>query len=200
MPSCANSADCRTTAQVPDLVCVTDPAFELWARQQRARHVALILCRLQQRLESRMLVNTGIPGLTVGAASEPRNHQRKAQIAAWHSARERVEHAVACEAEAFAVTEELKLQDAIPEVVATSLAGVVAKLEMIVGADREIDDLSDFPWPHLASVLRDLKAIAGDMSLDRPERAVVRADIARHRQAATRLVEALKEEDAGMEA
>ncbi|MBE0564017.1 MAG: hypothetical protein IH622_24825, partial [Ochrobactrum anthropi] len=96
--------------------------------------------------------------------------------------------------------EELKLQDAIPEVVATSLAGVVAKLEMIVGADREIDDLVDFPWPHIASVLRDLKAIAGNMPAARPEREVVRADIARHWQAATRLVEALKEEDAGMDA
>ena len=38
--------------------------------------------------------------------------------------------------------------------------------DLIVAADREIDDPTDFPWPHLASVLRDLKAIAGDIPMD----------------------------------
>jgi hypothetical protein len=37
------------------------------------------------------------------------------------------------------------LQDAIPEVAANSLAGVVAKLEMIAGADRDIGDPIHFP-------------------------------------------------------
>lgn len=146
-----------------------------------------------------MLVNTGIPGLTGSEASGSRNDRPQAPNAAWQTVDGSVERAVACEAEVFAVTEELKLQDAIPDVVATSLAGVVAKLEMIVGADREIDDPTDFPWPHIASVLRDLKAIVGDMPMDRPERAAVRADIARYWQAATRLVEALKEEDVAEE-
>ncbi len=178
-------------------VCgIFDRALELRAHQQRVRHVALVLCRVQQRLESKMLVNTGIPGLTGSEPSGSRNDRRQARIAAWQTVSESLEYGVACEAEVFAVTEELKLQDAIPDVVATSLAGVVAKLEMIVGADREIDDPTDFPWPHIASVLRDLKAIAGDMPMDRPERAVIRADIARHWEAATRLVAALKEEDA----
>ena len=136
-------------------VCgIFDRALELRAHQQRVRHVALVLCRVQQRLESKMLVNTGIPLLTAGAASDSGMDPRQALIAPWHSVRERVQHAVACEAEALAVIEELKLRDEIPEVVATSLAGVVAKLEMIVGADREIDDLADFPWPHIACVGR----------------------------------------------
>jgi len=126
----------------------SDAAVTLRNRQQRARHVALILCRAQQRLESRMLVNTGIPGLTGSEASGSRNDRPQAPNAAWQTVDGSVERAVACEAEVFAVTEELKLQDAIPDVVATSLAGVVAKLEMIVGADREIDDPTDFPWPY----------------------------------------------------
>ena len=197
MPPSANFADCRTSAQVPDLTGATDPAFELKVQQQQARRVALVLCRVQQRLESRMLANTGIPVLTGGEASESGKEQRQTQIAPWHSVSATVEHAVACEAEAFAAVEELKLQDAIPDVVATSLVGVVAKLEMIVGADREIDDPTDFPWPHIASVLRDLKAIAGDVPAGRPERAEVRADITRHWQAATRLVAAVKEEENG---
>jgi site-specific DNA recombinase len=47
-------------------------------------------------------------------------------------------YAVACEAEVLAMTEALNLQDALPAVVAKSLAGVAAKLEIIVGADRDM--------------------------------------------------------------
>ncbi|WP_292619681.1 hypothetical protein [Mesorhizobium sp.] len=64
-------------------------------------------------------------------------------------------HAIACEAEVIA-DRVLKLQDAIPELTAPSLAGIVAKLEMIIGADRDIGDPTDFPWPHIASELPDL--------------------------------------------
>lgn len=93
------------------------------------------------------------------------------------------------------MTEALKLQDAIPGIAATSLAGVVAKLEMIVAADRDIGDPTDFPWPHIASVLRDLKALAGELPAYRPDRAATRADVSRHWEAAVRLVAALNEED-----
>jgi hypothetical protein len=78
------------------------------------------------------------------------------------------------------VTEALKLQDALPEVSALSLAGILAKLEVIVGADRDIGDPTDFPWPHIASVLRDLKAIAGDLPPYESDRSTTRADVARH--------------------
>jgi hypothetical protein len=30
-----------------------------------------------------------------------------------------------------------------------------------MGADREIGDPTDFPWPHIDSILRDLKKIVG---------------------------------------
>ncbi|TPM98395.1 hypothetical protein FJ977_11885 [Mesorhizobium sp. B2-1-3A] len=103
---------------------------------------------------------------------------------------------MAREAEVLAMTEALKLQDSIPEVSATSLVGVIAKLEMIVGADRDIGDPTDFPWPHIASVLRDLKAIAGDLPVGRCSRERTRSDIAKHWESAVRLVAALKEEGA----
>jgi hypothetical protein len=105
-------------------------------------------------------------------------------------------YAVAREAEVFAMTEALKLQDAIPGIAATSLADIVAKLEIIVGADRDIDDPTDFPWPHIASVLRDLKAIAGELPAFQPDRAATRAQVARHWEAGAKLVVALKEEGA----
>ncbi len=161
----------------------TDPALSLWTDWHRARHVSLVLCWVQQRLETRMMVNTGIPLLT---AREPK--ARRTSVAA---SEEGSEYAVTREAEVFAMTEALRFQDAIPEVAAQSLVGIVAKLEMIVGADREIGDPTDFPWPHIASVLRDLKAIAGDLPAYRSRRAVTRADVARHRKEAAKLVAAL---------
>lgn len=137
-----------------------------------------------------MLVNPGIPVLTTngkkGSRSRVDSERQPADADVYATARE---------AEVFAMTEALKLQDAIPEIAATSLAGVVAKLEMIVGADRDIGDPTDFPWPHIASVLRDLKALAGDLPAYRPDRAATRADVSRHWQAAAKLVAALNEED-----
>lgn len=162
----------------------SDPALSLWADWHRARHVSLVLCRVQQRLETRMMVNPGIPVLTDGEQKT-----RRTSVAA---SEEGSEYAVVREAEVFAMTEALRFQDAIPNVAAQSLVGIVAKLEMIVGADRDIGDPTDFPWPHIASVLRDLKAIAGDLPAYRLNRAATRADVARHRKEATKFVAALE--------
>ncbi|MDX8454889.1 hypothetical protein RFM98_19155 [Mesorhizobium sp. VK9D] len=165
-----------------------DPALLLVSDWQMARYVSMLLCRVQQRLESR-LVN---PGIQVLAADSPTQVQERAARTQGGPR----EYAVAREAEVFAMTEALKFQDSIPDVAATSLLGAIAKLEMIVGADRDIGDPTDFPWPHIASVLRDLKAIAGDFPVGRPSRERTRSDVARHWESAVKLVAALKEEDA----
>ena len=133
------------------------------------------------------MVNPGIQGLTADS-STPAQGQTARTLG------DPQEYAVAREAEVFAMTEALKLQDSIPEVAATSLIGVIAKLEMIVGADRDIGDPTDFPWPHIASLLRDLKAIAGDLPAGRRSRGRTRSDVARHWESAAKLVAALKEE------
>ena len=134
-----------------------------------------------------MMANTGIPVLTSGESLSWRMLVAAPEASA--------EYAVAREAEVFAMTEALKFQDAIPSVAALSLAGIIAKLEMIVGADRDIGDPTDFPWPHIASVLRDLKALAGDLPTYRPDHNITRADVARHWNEAIKLVTALSEED-----
>ncbi|MGX8011869.1 hypothetical protein ACVDG8_024315 [Mesorhizobium sp. ORM8.1] len=135
-----------------------------------------------------MLVN---PGIQVLAADSPTRVQERTA----RTQGDPREYAVAREAEVFAMTEALKFQDSIPEVAATSLLGAIAKLEMIVSADRDIGDPTDFPWPHIASVLRDLKAIAGDLPVGRRSRERTRSDVARHWESAVKLVAALKEED-----
>ncbi|WP_245519491.1 MULTISPECIES: hypothetical protein [unclassified Mesorhizobium] len=163
-----------------------DPASGLWSEWQKARYTSLLLCRVQQRLEGRMMANTGIPVLTSGESASWRMSVTASEASA--------EYAVAREAEVFAMTEALKFQDAIPSVASLSLAGIIAKLDMIVGADRDIGDPTDFPWPHIASVLRDLKALAGDLPAYRPDRTATRADVERYWNKAIKLVTALSED------
>ncbi|MBZ9765498.1 hypothetical protein LB526_01805 [Mesorhizobium sp. CA6] len=171
----------------PAALC--DPALLLLSDWRMARYTSMLLCRVQQRLESQIVVNPGIQGLT--ADSPTRVQGRTARVLG-----DPREYAVAREAEIFAMTEALRLQDSIPDIAATSLVGVIAKLEMIVGADRDIGDPTDFPWPHIASVLRDLKAIAGGLPFGRRSRARTRSDVARHWESAVKLVAALEEEGA----
>ncbi|MFU0507382.1 hypothetical protein [Pseudaminobacter sp. NGMCC 1.201702] len=155
--------------------------------------MSLVLCRLQQRLEGRLMVNTGIRVLTAGEAAGRSTRPKRRSVVLDTLADE---YSIAREAEVFAMTEALGFQDAIPDVEALSLAGIVAKLEMIVGADRDIGDPTDFPWPHIASVLRDLKAIAGNLPTYPSGRAATRTDVARHWKEAAKLVAALVAEEA----
>lgn len=113
-----------------DRFSAADPAILLLQGWWRAQHVSHVLCRLQQRLERRVL-----------------------DAAAPNAMDEKVGYSIACQAEVEAATAALQLQDQIPLVQARSLLGIVAKLEIIAGADRDIDDPTDFPWPHIASVL-----------------------------------------------
>ncbi|CDX55610.1 conserved hypothetical protein [Mesorhizobium plurifarium] len=142
-----------------------DPALTLLRDWSRAQHVSQVLCRLQQRRETRVL------GAACPAA-------RDAKVA----------YSIACQAEVEAATAALKIQDRLPRTPAHSLLGIVAKLEIIVGADRDIDDPTDFPWPHIESILRDLKEIAGSVPLERPDRSIIQADCQRYQAIATDLL------------
>lgn len=155
----------RPRAHGEDSFDDADPVLALLQGWLRAQHVSQVLCRRQQRLERRVL-----------DAAAPDAMDKK------------VGYSIACQAEVEAATAALKLQDKIPHVQARSLLGVVAKLEIIVGADRDIDDPTDFPWPHIASVLNDLKEIAGSLPLERPGRSVVQADCRRYHTMAADLI------------
>ena len=166
LPSVTHGRGQRSKAHGVDRLEEADPALALLQGWLRAQHVSQVLCRLQQRLERRVL-----------DAAVPDAMDKK------------VGYSIACQAEVEATTAALKFQDKLPQIRALSLLGIVAKLEIIVGADRDIDDPTDFPWPHLASVLNDLKEIAGSLPLERPERTVVQADCRLYQQIATDLVD-----------
>ncbi|MER9841778.1 hypothetical protein NKJ59_11060 [Mesorhizobium australicum] len=165
LPSVMQRRSARQALNESDSLDGADPALSLLGDWLRAQHVSRVLCRLQQRLERRVL-DSSCP-----AAMD-----------------EKVGYSIANQAEVEAVTAAVKMQDRIPCTPARSLLGVVAKLEIIVGADRDIDDPTDFPWPHIASVLDDLKKIAGRLPLDRPDRSTVRADCRRYQAVAADLV------------
>lgn len=59
-----------------------------------------------------------------------------------------------------AMDAEQRLLDAVVTTPASSLAGVMAKLEMIAGGGENSDDAEAFPWPQLRSALADLRAVA----------------------------------------
>ena len=153
----------RNTAsnRLPD----ADPPILLLRDWLLAQHVSRVLCRLQQRLETHVL------GTDSAASIDAK-----------------VRYSIAYQAEVEAVTAALKIQDRLPRTPARSLLGVVAKLEIIVGADRDIDDPTDFPWPHIESILRDLKEIAGNVPLERPDRSIVQADCRRYQAIAADLI------------
>jgi hypothetical protein len=163
-----------------------DPAVTLLRDWRRAQRVSLVLCRLQQRLERRIINAVGFRGQAPVDLQTPNEKVRKVykrieldrlvpaeeldrktraeiesemqeQIARWDAMDEEIGYSVAREAEVAAMTAALKLQDALPSTTARSLLGIVAKLEIIMGADRDIGDPMDFPWPHIDSILRDLK-------------------------------------------
>ena len=160
MPLVTNGRN-PTPKRLPD----SDPPVLLWRDWLRAQHVSQILCRLQQRLERRYL------------------DARHAE-----AMEKQVAYLIACQAEVEATTVALKIQDKLPHIQARSLLGIVAKLEIIAGADRDIDDPTDFPWPHIASVLDDLKEIAGSLPSERPQRSVIQADCRRYQEIAADLV------------
>ncbi|ESY18641.1 hypothetical protein [Mesorhizobium sp. LNJC391B00] len=58
----------------------------------------------------------------------------------------RVAYSIACQAEVESSTVALKLQDELPQIRARSLLGIIAKLEIIAGSDRDIDEPTNFPW------------------------------------------------------
>ncbi|TPJ95616.1 hypothetical protein FJ872_32895 [Mesorhizobium sp. B2-5-9] len=157
LPSVTHGRGQQQTASGVDRFDDADPALGLLQGWSRAQHVSQVLCRLQQRLERRVLD---------AAASEAMDIK--------------VGYSIACQAEVEATTAALKFQDKLPHTQARSLLGVVAKLEIIAGADRDINDPTDFPWPHIASVLDDLKEIAGSLPLERLQRSAVHEDCRRY--------------------
>ncbi|KQU70112.1 hypothetical protein ASC75_08295 [Aminobacter sp. DSM 101952] len=139
---------------------------------EQAHHMAVVLCRLQQRLETRIRNALGFsdPSCELGSdlrsapqASAPADRQKR-----WDELDHEVGYSRARAAEAQAVEAEEEILDAVAATPAQSFAGVVAKLKIIVGCGETVGDASSFPWPQIQSVLADLKGLAERDAPDLP--------------------------------
>ncbi|CAI2934337.1 hypothetical protein [Aminobacter niigataensis] len=140
------------------LLAPIDPCVVLLQEWEQAHHMAVVLCRLQQRLEIRIR--------NALRASEPsgENDQQSApqpadQQTRWDELDQKVGYSRARAAEAQAVEAEEEILDAVAATPAQSLAGVIAKLKIIAGGGENMGDTSAFPWPQIQSALADLQAL-----------------------------------------
>jgi len=148
------------------LLAPHDPCVVLLQEWEQAHHMAVVLCRLQQRLEIRIRnalrasEPSGGPENEQQSAPLPVDHQTR-----WDKLDQEVGYSRARAAEAQAVEAEEEVLDAVATTPAQSLAGVIAKLRIIVGSGENMGDTSAFPWPQIQSVLADLQAL-GDRGAD----------------------------------
>ncbi|TYR36743.1 hypothetical protein FY036_00710 [Mesorhizobium microcysteis] len=127
-----------------------DPAVALAQRWQDAQAEFLRLCERQQKLEPpirRSVERSGAHLLNGSSHFLERDAGLEAE-AAYAAARQAEEEA----AEVAGV-----LLDELARTPARTLAGVVAKLEVLLLESEVGDNPNDFPWPHIRSVLEDLK-------------------------------------------
>jgi hypothetical protein len=142
------------------LLGTIDPCVVLLQEWEQAHHMAVVLCRLQQRLEIRIRNALRASEPRVGAendghsASQPADHQTR-----WDKLDREVGYSRTRAAEAQAVETEEEILDAVAATPAQSLAGVIAKLKIIAGGGENMGDTSAFPWPQIQSALADLQAL-----------------------------------------
>jgi hypothetical protein len=130
--------DVASAAQVRIGGWRTDPAWKLWEDWKQTHYAASVLCRFLQRREGRILRETHTPsGVEHGLA--------------------RCGHQAARSAELAAMDGEETLLTALAATPASSLPGVLVKLEIIASAGEGRAGMNEFPWPQIQSTMTDLR-------------------------------------------
>ncbi|MBB6468592.1 hypothetical protein HNQ96_004476 [Aminobacter lissarensis] len=142
-----------------------DPCVVLLQDWEHAHHMAVVLCRLQQRLEIRIRnalavaspdgEADGPSSTTTGDAATPADQQAR-----WDALDQKVGYSRARAAETQAVEAEEEILKAVSATPAQSIAGVIAKLTIIAGGGESMGDSSAFPWPQIQSALADVKGLS----------------------------------------
>ncbi|MGQ2905749.1 MAG: hypothetical protein ACT6RL_18275 [Neoaquamicrobium sediminum] len=148
MASAGHSANGRATH--------TDPAWSLSQAWIQAHAAMAEHCLRQQRLETELL--------ECGQSSQ--NVDGKPARRAGGRGGIKRAYAKAKAAEALAAAREQELLERLPMTPAHSLAGIAAKLTVILTELEDNTDLTDFPAPHLRSALEDLKRLMGQANVD----------------------------------
>ncbi|HEV2503717.1 MAG TPA: hypothetical protein VGV39_11615 [Mesorhizobium sp.] len=110
-----------------------DPAAVVWGKWRATQDEVDRLCRHQQRLEAEHRAGAG--GVD--------------------------DYAAALHAENTAGEQAIELLKRLSQTPAVSLAGVAAKLDVVLGEGQPSEDDDEFPWPLIRSALADLIRIGG---------------------------------------
>ncbi|GLS28310.1 hypothetical protein GCM10007937_00170 [Mesorhizobium albiziae] len=164
-----------------------DPALLLSQAWVEAHVRTLALCLKQQQLETQLAISVGFPAADVAL---PDGSQRKASSledleealgratsveiaraeeaealashwARWRAKDAELGYSAAKEAEQQAADKEQLLLDKLAITPARTIAGVIAKLAVVLREGEDNRDPSDFPLPHIRSVLEDLARVTG---------------------------------------
>ncbi|MBZ9742233.1 hypothetical protein [Mesorhizobium sp. CO1-1-4] len=176
-----------------------DPAVEVWRAWQNIHHLTDRLCRKQQRLETRLVKSVGFPHATIQLSggervtlhsldmlrrigsddlSDPARAKAESDFTAhqarWDVADEEIGYSATLSAEREAGERAEDLLDILSKTPATSLAGVLAKLDAVLRDGQASDDVGDLSWPLIRSVRDDLTQIGKDMVPEQvfPEKSV----------------------------
>ncbi|MGX5850061.1 hypothetical protein ACWGTO_23570 [Mesorhizobium sp. PL10] len=165
-----------------------DPAVEVWRVWQNIHRLTYRLCRKQQRLETRLVKSVGFPHVTIQLAggervtlhslemlrrigsndpSDPARAKAESDFTAhqarWDVADKEIGYSATLSAEREAGERAEELLGILSRTPATSLAGVLAKLDAVLLDGQASEDVGDLSWPLICSVRDDLIRIGKDM-------------------------------------
>jgi hypothetical protein len=179
------SGRCRAPAAVNAVVAATDPVLALWRDLMAARSCARNLTQRQQAIESVMLERVGFPVVRVALAggghvsvADPDELPElmagemdgaesvaavqaalEAHQARWAAADAALGYSAALRAEGQALARVRDLADRLWAMPATSLSGVLAKLDALLEEGPPSSVAADLPWPQLRAMRRDLEKL-----------------------------------------
>lgn len=150
------SMTCSADLDPTHTTTLADPALVLSLAWTEAHAAMAEQCLKQQRLETELLERSrsagSVDGKPAGRAGR-RDGMRRA-------------YAEAKGAEAVAGARERELLERLARTPAHTLAGIAAKLSVIVIEAEDNTDLADFPVPHVRSALEDLQRLMERATVD----------------------------------
>jgi hypothetical protein len=170
-----------------------DPALALSRAWLEAHSRTLALCLKQQQLETEIVLSVGFPSDDIASADESdegvlgktddpcgappvtaisRTEESDVlsdQRAQWQAKDAELGYSAAKEAEQQAAEKEQAVLDRLARTPASSIAGVIAKLAVVLRDLEDNRDASDLPMPQLRSVLADLTRVTQHTGSDGPQ-------------------------------
>ncbi len=177
----------------PPAMAVFDPALAIWRDWRVARSKTLSACQRQQRLErvllERMRCRRGRTDASTGEgvvgakarggdvvlpasgcddidAGRDSGLNRSSCQAGWDAEDRRIGYSEARRAECVAADREQAVLQLLMGSSATTLAGILGKLDAVICEGAPSDDSGEFPWPQLRGVWEDLRRVGQALQPD----------------------------------